>query len=55
LHGQVQINYREELSVSAEIKTGDILSVRGAGKFIIEEIAGETRSGRIKVNVKRYV
>ena len=54
-HGQVQLNYREELSVSAEIKSGDILSVRGAGKFIIVEIAGETRSGRIKVNIKRYV
>lgn len=54
-HGFVQLNYREELSPSAEIKTGDILSVRGAGKFMIEEIAGETRSGRIKVNIKRYV
>ncbi len=54
-HGQVQLNYREELSVSAEIKSGDILSIRGAGKFIIEEIAGETRSGRIKVKIKRYV
>ena len=54
-HGQVQLNYREEISPSAEIKAGDILSVRGAGKFIIEEIAGETRSGRIRVNIKRYV
>ena len=53
--GQLQLNYREELSASAEIKTGDILSVRGTGKFIIEEIAGETRSGRIRVNIKRYV
>ena len=54
-HGQVQLNYREELCASAEIKTGDILSVRGTGKFVIEEIAGETRSGRIKINIKRYV
>ena len=54
-HGQIQLNYREELSASAEIKSGDILSIRGVGKFIIEEIAGETRSGRIKVKIKRYV
>jgi len=54
-HGFVQLNYREELSPSTEIKTGDTLSVRGAGKFIIEEIAGETKSGRLKVNIKRYV
>ncbi|MBP3334245.1 MAG: hypothetical protein J6M35_09400 [Clostridia bacterium] len=54
-HGMVQLNYREELSSSAEIKMGDTLSIRGTGKFIIEEIGGETRSGRLKVNAKRYV
>ncbi len=54
-HGLVQLNYREELSSSTEIKMGDTLSIRGAGKFIIEEIGGETKSGRLKVNVKRYV
>ena len=50
----VQINHRDELSPSAEIAPGDILSIRGAGKFIIESVCGETRSGRLRVEVKRY-
>lgn len=53
--GLVQKNYREELSVSAEIAQGDTLSIRGTGKFIISSVCGETRSGRLKVEVRRYV
>ncbi len=55
LRGLVQKNYREETSVSAEIAQGDTLSIRGVGKFIINAVCGETRSGRLKVEVRRYV
>ncbi len=53
--GLVQKNYREETSVSAEIAQGDTLSIRGVGKFIINAVCGETRSGRLKVELRRYV
>lgn len=53
--GGVQLNYREQTSVSAEISPGDTLSVRGVGKFIINSVGGETRSGRLRVDVRRYV
>ncbi len=53
-HGLVRLNYREETSPSAEIREGDVLSVRTFGKFIIDGVSGETRSGRLKVDVRRY-
>lgn len=53
--GDVRLNYRDTLSPSAQIAPGDTLSVRGVGKFIIKEVCGETRSGRLKVELRRYV
>ncbi len=51
----VRLCHKEETSVSAQIAEGDTLSVRGVGKFIVGEICGETRSGRLKVMLKHYV
>lgn len=53
--GDVRLRYKEEFSPSAQISAGDVLSVRGVGKFIIGDICGETRSGRQRISVKRYV
>lgn len=36
------------------VKTGDIISVRGYGKMIFKEISGETRKGRIYIQVEEY-
>ena len=33
----------------------DIINVRGKGKFIFEEIVGETRSDRIRLKLKKYM
>ncbi len=53
--GDVQLNYAQEFSASAEIAPEDTLSIRGVGKFIINSVCGETRSGRLKVEVRQYV
>ena len=50
-----RLRHRDETSPSAQIAVGDTLSVRGVGKFIVGEVCGETRSGRLRVTVKRYV
>lgn len=55
LAGDVRLRHRDETSPSAQIAVGDTLSVRGVGKFIVGEVCGETRSGRLRVTVKRYV
>ena len=37
------------------LKAGDILVVRGLGKFIYEGNGNETRKGRVYVRLKKYV
>lgn len=55
LGGFVDVNYITEESPDRNLAEGDIVSVRGYGKFIIASFAGETRSGRDRITVKRYV
>lgn len=43
---KVYINSRQTENKSYTIKCGDVISVRGFGKFRIKEITGETKKGR---------
>ncbi len=52
---KVKLNYKVITNSSKAIKEGDLISVRGYGRFIIEEVIGETRKGRIRVAIKKYV
>ncbi|SES65658.1 RNA-binding protein YlmH, contains S4-like domain [Natronincola peptidivorans] len=38
-----------------ELHTGDIISVRGKGRIIVDEIQGNTKSGRIHVKLKKPI
>ena len=38
-----------------KIKEKDVISIRGKGKFIIDEIIGNTKKGNFIINVKKYV
>ncbi|MFZ2257377.1 MAG: YlmH/Sll1252 family protein [Clostridiaceae bacterium] len=53
--GQVLINYLETKNRSEAVKTGDILTIRGFGKFRLAELSGETKKGRIRLRVEKYV
>lgn len=53
--GIVSVNHRPCLSASAEIKAGDILSVRGAGRFRVEQVGPPTKKGRLFITVNQYV
>ncbi len=53
--GLVDVNYLTEESPDRNVTEGDIVSVRGYGKFMVGAFAGETRSGRLRLNVKKYV
>ena len=44
--GLVFVNYAEKKDVSALLKEGDVLTIRGTGKFIFDAVIGETRKGR---------
>lgn len=52
---RVFINGQNETKASKQIKMGDIITIRGKGKFIVKEISGTTRSGRSVVKVDKYV
>lgn len=52
--GQVFVNGKLISSNGYEPKEGDIISVRGKGRFILDSINGQTKKGRISVRLLRY-
>lgn len=52
--GLVEINYDPISETDAQIESGDILSVRGYGKFQIDEIEQPTGRGRIHLAARKY-
>lgn len=51
LSGNVNVNYDLCQNVSRKMTEGDVFSVRGYGKFILNSINGETKKGRLRVSV----
>lgn len=52
---RVFVNYINETKPTKQINEKDVITIRGKGKFIISEIAGNTRKGNYVVMVKQYV
>lgn len=42
-------------SNSYECKEGDVISIRGFGKYIYNGTSGQTRKGRMKITIKKYI
>ena len=53
--GKVSVNHKPLENLSCILKEGDLLSVRGVGRIILDGIGTETRSGRIHVTVKKCI
>lgn len=53
--GRVFINGREMTGNAKSLKAGDIVSVRGSGKFIFGSEGGTTRKDKLYINIKRYI
>lgn len=51
---RVFLNGQCETKVSKQVKIGDILTIRGKGRFTIKAITGTTRSGRSVVLIEKY-
>lgn len=54
-HEKVSVNHRLTVESSAKVSEGDLLSVRGFGRFIVSSVEGETRSGRLHISLKKYL
>ena len=52
---RVFLNHQVETKASKEVKVGDIITVRGKGRFEFKEIAGNTRKGRFIIKIDKYV
>ena len=52
---RVFINGQNETKVSKQIKLGDVITIRGKGRFVVKEFSGTTRSGRTVVKIEKYV
>jgi len=52
--GKVFVNSINEFKYSKKINNGDIITIRGRGKFIFECIQKETKNGRYLLNIKKY-
>lgn len=53
--GLVNADFLPCLSVSKEIKANTVISIRGSGRYRLSEISGETRKGRIRVVIEKYI
>ena len=53
--GLAEINYLPLSDTDRRLAAGDILSVRGYGKFIIDRAEDETKKGRIRVLARKYI
>jgi RNA-binding protein YlmH len=52
---RVKINWKPTTSPAHEVKVGDVLSVRGRGRAVVEQITGTTKKGRIGLILKRMI
>ncbi|MGN1412100.1 MAG: RNA-binding protein [Oscillospiraceae bacterium] len=52
----VTLNYLEVISPPSLVKSGDVISVRGYGKFIVDSVSSElTKKGRLHILIKKYL
>lgn len=52
---RVFLNYINEENNSKIVKQGDIIVIRGKGKFNVLKIDGQTKKGKIIVMVEHYI
>ena len=53
--GLVSVNSFVTEKITYSVTNGDIISVRGKGKFIISSFDGRTRKNRVILNFKKYI
>jgi RNA-binding protein YlmH len=51
--GKVKVNHQFVSNPDREVKEGDILSVRGYGRVIMESVLGKTKKEKIKIMIKK--
>lgn len=52
---KIYVNGRQYENNSGILKKGDVVSVRGFGKFIFSGVPVETKKGRVRIEVEKYI
>ena len=52
---RVFVNYINEAKGTKQIKVNDTITVRGKGRFKIEEIIGTTKKGKINIKIEIFI
>ena len=52
--GRVFINGKAVTKAGTELKSGDVVSVRGKGRFYLDEVKNTTKKGRTVVVIQKY-
>lgn len=53
--GRVCLNYKEVQKPDRTVAQGDVISCRGLGKFVVREVSGLSKKGRVILVLERYV
>lgn len=53
--GRVSLNHRECLKPDRPVGEGDVLTCRGLGKCVLKAVGGQSRKGRIIIEIERYL
>ncbi len=53
--GRVQLNWTNCTKPDRMVSQGDVISLRGLGKCILETVGHETKKGRVFVTIRRYL
>lgn len=51
----VSLNFFSATDTSKKVSEGDTISVRHHGRFILSEVCGETKKGRLAVVIKKFI
>ena len=52
---RVFLNFRNETKASKSVKVGDIITIRGKGRFVFKEISGNTKKGRFVIKIDKFI
>ena len=53
--GLVQIDHQVVTNASRQCDAGQIITVRGKGKFVVDAVEGMSKKGKIKLSIGKYV
>ena len=54
-HGKAVVNHMPCEKPDRTVTQGDVISIRGLGKLRLELVGGQTKKGRISIEIARYI